>query len=230
MTVSPSAPPREAGTSQPATRPARRRISASHLLVAVVVVLAFTLNLLALQDRTATVQVAVADRPISAGSTFSTDNVRTVEIAGDFEGLASLVQQSQLQSFEGWVVERFVPEGGLIDVSMLVEPGAPTGLRSMSIPVEVEHAAGGTIGTGDRIDIISVVDGAARYVTTDVEVLGVSETESGSFGAAGSYHIVVAVDAEQALELAQAIKAASIEIVRSTGAPKIEEGVGVGDS
>lgn len=224
MTNAPSTVSREAGTSQPARRPVKRRLSASHFLIALVVVLAFVLNFLALQDRSATTLVAVADRPITAGSAFSIDSVRLVPVSAGFEGIESLVQQARLSEFEGWVVERSIPEGGLLDQSALVEPGAPSGLRSMSLPIAVAHAAGGTIVAGDRVDVISVLDGSATYVATDIEVIGSSALDGGSFGSIGDYHIVVAVDAGQALDLAGALESGSLEIIRSTGAPRIEAG------
>jgi hypothetical protein len=222
VTSAPSKVLRKAGTSQPARRPVKRRLSASHFLIALVVVLAFVLNFLALQDRTATTLVAVADRPISAGSAFSVDSVRLVPVTAGFEGLESLVQQAQLSGFEGWVVERSIPMGGLLNVSLFVEPGAPSGLRSMSLPIEIAHAAGGTIVAGDRVDVISVLDGSATYVATDIEVIGSSDLDGGSFGGVGDYHIVVAVDARQALDLAEALESSSLEIIRSTGAPEVE--------
>ena len=224
MTNAPSTVSREAGTSQPARRPIKRRLSASHLLIGLVVVLAFVLNFLALQDRSATTLVAVADRPITAGSAFSIDSVRLVPVPEGFEGIESLVQQARLSEFEGWVVERSIPEGGLLDQSALVEPGAPSGLRSMSLPIAVAHAAGGTIVAGDRVDVISVLDGSATYVASDIEVIGSSALDGGSFGSIGDYHIVVAVDAGQALDLAGALESGSLEIIRSTGAPKVEAG------
>ena len=224
MTNAPSSIKREAGTSQPARRPVKRRLSASHFLIGLVVVLAFVLNFLALQDRSATTLVAVADRPITAGSAFSIDSVRLVPVPEGFEGIESLVQQARLSEFEGWVVERSIPEGGLLDQSALVEPGAPSGLRSMSLPIAVAHAAGGTIVAGDRVDVISVLDGSATYVASDIEVIGSSALDGGSFGSIGDYHIVVAVDAGQALDLAGALESGSLEIIRSTGAPKVEAG------
>lgn len=224
MTNAPSTVQRQAGTSQPARRPVKRRLSASHFLIGLVVVLAFVLNFLALQDRSATTLVAVADRPITAGSAFSIDSVRLVPVPAGFEGIESLVQQARLSEFEGWVVERSIPEGGLLDQSVLVEPGAPSGLRSMSLPIAVAHAAGGTIVAGDRVDVISVLDGSATYVASDIEVIGSSALDGGSFGSIGDYHIVVAVDAGQALDLAGALESGSLEIIRSTGAPKIEAG------
>ena len=224
MSHKPSVISREAGTSQPARRPARRRLTVSHYLIAAVVVLAFVLNLVALQDRSATTLVAVADGPISAGSTFTADLVRLVPVASDFEGLPSMISDTRLAAVGGWVVQRSIPDGGLLDNSMLVAPGAPSGLRVMSVPVALNHAAGGTLGPGDRVDVISVTDRVAGFVAVDVEVVGVSDVSGGSFGSIGSYYIVLAVDAGQALRLAEAIDAGSVEVVRSTGAARIEEG------
>lgn len=220
MTHAPSKVAREAGTSHPARRPIRRRLSASHVLIALVVILAFVLNFLALQDRTATTLVAVADQPIAAGSTFSAGSIRFVPVPTGFEGIESMVQQNELSNYEGWLLQRSVKVGGLLDPSMFVEPGAPSGFRAMSVPVAIAHAAGGTITTGDRVDVISVTDGIAVYVVSDIEVIGISDVDGGSFSV-GEYHIVVAVDAAQALDLAAAIEADSLEIVRSTGAAAI---------
>ncbi len=51
-----------------------------------------------------------------------------------------------------------------------------------------------------------------------IEVLGVSQDAGGSLGGLNSYHLVVAVDSDQALALAEAIDSGSLEVVRSTGA------------
>lgn len=230
MTSSPRTVTREAGTSKPAGRRIRRRLSGNHLLIAVVAVLAFSLNYLALQDRGDTTMVAVADRPLVAGSVVSTSDLRFVSVDSDFGAIDSMIPQSAAAGYDGWILQGAVAEGDLINPSALIEPGAPNGLRSMSIPIAVEHAAGGTLVAGDRIDVVSVVDGVARYVAVGIELLGVSEDEGGSLGGLSSYHLVVAVDSDQALALAEAIDAGSIEIIRSTGANEPAGEVETGDS
>jgi Flp pilus assembly protein CpaB len=215
---------REAGTSQPAGRRMRRRLSASHILVALTVVLAFVLNILALQDRSASILVAVADRPISAGSVLSVDMVRLVSISTGFEGLDTLVTQGDIPAYSGWVVQRAIPAGGVLDRASLAEPGAPSGRRSMSLPIPMARAAGGTIVAGDRVDVITVSDGTARYVVAGVDVVSVPSAGSGAFGAP-DYHLVVAVDADQALALAGAMELGGIDVVRSTGAPPVVVGL-----
>jgi len=221
VTVTPSTKVREVGSQKPARRRIGRPLSAAHILIAVVVILAFVLNLLVLEDRGATTLVAVAGEPLAAGKALERSDLRLVPIESDFEGVEALVTEAELARLEGWVLSRAVPAGGLLDTSALVQPGSNSGLRSMSLPVPIEHAAGGTLVAGDRVDVISVVDATARFVATDLEVISVSESPSNAIGSISAYHIVVSVEAGEALELAQALDAGSVEIVRSTGAEDI---------
>lgn len=221
MSLSPSTKPREAGSSQPVRRRLGRRLSATHVLIAVVVILAFVLNLLVLRDRSSTVLVAIANQPLTTGSVLSRDSLRLVPIDAGFEGLDQLVTEESIAEFDGWVLDRGIAALATIDRADLVAPGERLGMRSMSVPVAMEHSAGGSLVVGDRVDVISVDDGAASFVATDLEVTGVSDSEIGAIGANSSYHVVVAVTAQQALSLAEALDAGSLEIVRATGADQI---------
>lgn len=228
MTVSPSTKQREAGSLQPARRRIGRRLSAAHVLISVVVILAFVLNLLVLQDRDATTLVAVADQRLVAGTPIEPSSLRLVPVDSGFEALPNLVTDQDLAGFHDWVLSRSIPEGGLIDRTALVEPGEGASLRSMSLPVPAEHAAGGALVEGDRVDVISVIEGEARFVAVDLEVVAVSDRASGAIGSISEFHVVVGVTAEQALDLARALDAGSIEVVRSTGADAITGGSGGG--
>lgn len=216
---------REAGTSTPAPKPVRRRPSTSHILIGLAAVLAFGLNYLALQNRDATTLVAVADGPIAEGTALSAGMVRLVPIPSDFDGIDHLIGEDEVSRLHGWIVGRSVADGELVGRAMLVRPGAGDGLRTMSIPVAVEHAAGATLGVGDRVDVISIVDGLPAFVANDLEVVSIAETTQGGLSGVGPYHVVVAVTSEEALALARAIHDDSIEVVRSTGA-----GSAAGDS
>jgi Flp pilus assembly protein CpaB len=221
VNVTPLVDTRGAGTS-PVAKPSRfRHPSLSHVLIALAVILAFTFNFLALQDRDRTVLVAVANGPLDAGTTVDPGDVRFVDIDAGFEGLASLVVEDSWTSVSGWVLTRPIPEGGVIALDALTRPLGGDGLRSMSVPVAREHAAGGLVEIGDVVDVISVVDGGPAYVVTGVEVVGVA-TESGGIGAAGGYFVVLSVDSDQALDLASAIDSGSLEVIRSSGAVPIE--------
>jgi Flp pilus assembly protein CpaB len=192
------------------------------VLIAIVVILAFVLNLLVLRDRSSTTLVAVADRPLTTGSAIGDDSVRLVPVDSGFEAIVQMVTEDKLDRFMGWVVTRHLAEGEVVGVSALVAPGDMTGLRSMSLPVPIERAAGGSLVSGDRVDVISVVDGQAGFVASDLEVTGVAEMADGSIGISAVYHVVVAVTADQALALAAALDSGSVEIVRSTGAARFE--------
>lgn len=86
-----STTPREAGTFPPASRATRWRPSLSHILIGLAAILAFSLNLLALQDKSSTTLVVVADGPISAGAVFTQEDVRLVPVPTEFAGLDSLL-------------------------------------------------------------------------------------------------------------------------------------------
>ena len=172
MSSSPSTLTREAGTSASTVRSIRRRPSLSHILVALAAFLAFGLNFLALQERDSTRLVAVSARPISTGSVLTEPDVRWVPISEDFEGSADLLFQGDIDDTESWIAGRSLAAGAVIDRSSLLPPGSSEGLRTMSVPVGAEHAAGATLTVGDRVDVISIVDGQARYVAVDLEVVG----------------------------------------------------------
>ena len=212
---------REAGSPKPVAGRVYRRLSTAHVLIAVVVILAFVLNLLVLSDRGAATLVAIAERPIPAGSPLETTAVRLVPVDSSFEGLPSLMRSEDLDRYDGWILKRSVPTGAVIGTADLVEPTDGEGLRVMSLPVAVEHAAGGALVPGDRVDVISVVDGVARFVAVDLEVASVADGSSGAIGSSSQYHVVVAVDGEEALSLAAALDQGSMEIIRSTGAAAV---------
>ena len=89
----------------------------------------------------------------------------------------------------------------------------------MSVPVDPEHAVGGALRVGDRVDVIEVQEDRATYVAIGLEVIGINESGSGgALDGLGSYSVTVAVDDATALRLAAAIRADRFELVRSTGA------------
>lgn len=217
MAQAPPTTVREAGTSTPTRRSVGRRLSATHVLIAVVVILAFVLNFLVLQDRSDSVLVAVADEAIPAGSVLDESSVTLVAVDADFVGLDALVSEDELAAQLGSVFTRSVPAGAPLALDSLTLADATNALRTMSIPVSIAHASGGSLVAGDLVDVIRVVDEAAVYVVQGLEVVAVADPEAGSIGASGGYHIVVAVDQEGALRLAEAIDAGSLELVETTG-------------
>ncbi len=209
--------------------PARRRpprLSAGSVVPVVLAVLAAAFGYEALQDRSATVEVPVARVAIPAGAPVDAADTRLVQVhAADQALTAGLLPTGQLG--QGWAAAVRIGAGQPITLSELTRPFEER-LGAMSIEVPVEHAAGGTIGPGDLVDVVLANgSGGARYVAQGLRVLSVAPNPSAAGvlgGSSSNYFIVVAVNKLTALRLSAAIGTAglggnggSIEVVRSTG-------------
>lgn len=212
-----------AGGLEAVRLPRRRwwtRISGAQIVMVIAGILAFLVNLTVLRARDDFVLVAVASDDVNSGVVFDVDrHVDLVELPADSVLASSAIGRDQLAAYDGMVLTASLRQGDLINASQLRDPAASADLRAMSLAVDTSRAAGGRIGVGDRVDVIAVADGVARYVLTGAEVIDRSEQgSSGSITGSRAFFVVVAVTADQALELAAAIEAADIQIVRSTGA------------
>lgn len=219
-------PSLEATRNEPAPirrRPWWSRVSAGQVFMVVAGILAFVTNFALLRGRDESVMVAVAARDINQGVAFSGDAVRMVEMDASDEILDTLVTADSVSRLEGRIVGVPLQAGELLNRSDLRAASAPLELRALSIGVDPQHAVGGAITVGDRVDVIAVDDKAARYVLVGAEVLAVPSTERRGLTGGGSFYVVVAVDAQQALEVSLAMRTGSIEVVRSTGAAIPEE-------
>ena len=198
----------------------RRRFSAGHLVVLVAGLLAALLNYAALRSGDHTVRVATAGRDVAAGEVLGDGALQFTDVRVDEGVLAGLLLPADAEGLTGHVAAAALAEGDLVRRNDLRAPSAPQAQRAMSLPVEVQHAAGGALVAGDRIDVITVAAGRAAYVVTDAEVLAVPQaaTRPGLVGA-GSYFVTIAVDDATALDLAEALRGdGGMELVRSTGA------------
>ena len=91
--------------------------------------------------------------------------------------------------------------------------------RSLTIPVSPEHAVGGHLRIGDRIDVFATFNaGDVRARTTAaaraVEVVGSVEAGGLITGEEATVGITVAVTPEEAARLAFAIRTGEIDIAR----------------
>lgn len=216
---------RDERTARPkATAPSRRRLSRGHWLTLAAGSLAFLFSFAALRDRRETVMVAVAREPIAEASELSLAAVRWVEVPADSPLAESLVSRSDLEAGR-LLAARSVAEGEPLTTAAVASDVPQDGLRSMSVPVAREHAANGTLRRGDRVDVIDLVGDEAVYVVTDAEVLAVGGDSAGSVTARpGQFAVTLAVDADGALRLTEALADDELEVVRSTGATPAEPG------
>jgi Flp pilus assembly protein CpaB len=215
--------PRVDAGNEPLAMPVRRwwtRLSSAHILIFSAGALAFIANLAVLRPSEIPPRVAVAATDLLPGTVFDpVVHVDFLPIVLDTEVLARLVTEDAAASLGGHVFVNRVSEGSVVGADALVASATADGRRIMSLPIDAERAAGGSLAAGDHVDVIAVEGGSARYVVAGLEVVGVPESRSGSFSASGKYHVVVAVDAEAALQLAAAMDTAAIQMVRSTGSP-----------
>jgi Flp pilus assembly protein CpaB len=210
-------------------RAVARRFSAGHVVLVVAATLAVVLNAAALRAADDRVRVAVAAAPIPAGATLREAAVRFADVRVDAGLLATLVAPDVLRERAAWVVTTRVSAGAPLRADDLRAPSAAAGQRAMSLPVPPEHAAGGALATGDRVDVIAVRDGAASYVVTGVEVLDVTgDGGGGALDNLRAFSVTIAVDDVAALRLAAALRTDALEVVRSTGAPPVAAGAASG--
>ncbi len=185
-------------------------------------VLAFVTNVMVLRSQEETRPVVVAASAIEAGRTLSATDFKVAEVDLEDDLFANLTPWEQASGLTGLVAARAIGAGQMVVAADVRSPAAPNGLRAISIPIDPEHAVGGALIAGDRIDLISVTEDASTYVLANVEVLAVPAEARGSLTGAGGYYLVVAVNADQALAVADAIRGGQVEIVRATGSTVIE--------
>lgn len=213
--------PRVDAGNEPFAMPVRRwwtRLSSAHILIFSAATLAFVANLAVLRPDALPPRIAVAAADILPGATFDpAQHVTFVPLATEPDVLGRLVSEEEVDSLAGRLVARRVQAGSIIELGMLLPPSSTDGRRIMSLPIDRERAAGGAISAGDRVDVIAVDGGVARYVVAGVEVVGVPEARAGTFSGSTDYHVVLAVDAATALELSAALGTGTIHVIRANG-------------
>ncbi|MDP9021693.1 MAG: Flp pilus assembly protein CpaB [Actinomycetota bacterium] len=210
------------------TRPHRRtltsRLSVGHVLMIVAGLLAAVTNFALLRAGDASFRAAVAANDLLPGQALTSDALTFTDVEVGDDVANSLIGPHDGDELVGSVLVNHIAAGELITRTDLRAPAAASGLRAMSVPLDAAHAVGGALRPGDRVDVIEVRDGIARYIAVSVEVLAVSDQSAGAIGGLGAYSVTVAVDADTALALAAAVNAGSLELVRSTGSDEAAVG------
>lgn len=211
---------REDATATPAA-PRRRigsRLSTGHVVMIVAGLLAALANVALIRGASDTVVALVAREDLPLGTAVTSSMLRPVDVQLDGATLGTLLRPDDLAAYEGQVTSVAIPAGAPVRLGDL-RPAATSepGLRRISVPIPRNQAVGGDLSVDDRVDVIQVVDGTARFIVADARVLDVATSDGGSLGATGSFFVTIGVDAETALCLASAIDAGGISMVLSTG-------------
>lgn len=169
--------------------------------------------------------VAVAAHEILPGESVTADDVTFVDLDATDAVLDTLVPDGDMSGVEGSIAVHRISEGELISVEALAQKAAPGGHRAMSVPVAESRAVAGELEAGDRVDVLTVVDGEATYAVKGAEVLSVDRPATGALGGGiEEFSVTVAVDDEQALAVVAGIDSGSIVLTRSTGADQDGQG------
>ena len=168
-----------------------------------------------LQDSDPGQRVIAATTELQAGTVVPPDALMAVTVDVGEEQGSRLVPAAELDSVVGQVVANHLMPGDIVGRSDLRQPAAPEDRRAIALPVPRERAVGGVLRTGDRVDVIAVEDGVARYVATGLPVI----TSGGGEGLdENSWSLTVSVDERDALALARALTDAEVMVTRATGA------------
>lgn len=179
-------------------------------------------NLAVLQGGRERVEVMVAARDLRAGEPVTPDRLEARSVPLDGTILEALLVPGDLDGTP-MVTATALPAGTPLRDADLRPVVAPAGKRRMSLPVDPARAVGGRIEVGDRVDVIHIVDGVARYVVSGAPVLEVNRPRGPlTLGETDRLSLTITVDTGAALCLARAIEDGSVDVVVSTGQQPID--------
>ncbi len=172
-------------------------------------------------DARATVPVLVAARDLPSDYALSAGDFVRAEVALPPELTSRYALASR--DLDGVALIRPVAEGEMIALSWVATSRYVGAGRAMTIPITAEHAVGGDLRSGDRVDVLATFDSGdvrARTVAVVEGVEIVSPVEAGGLvtGEASVIGVTVAVTSQQAAELTFAIRSADLDVVRVEGA------------
>ncbi len=204
---------------EPPKRNPLSRVTLGHVLMVLAGLLALVFNLAVIRGNQATIEVAVAAGEIRSGMAITDDLVTVRRIPDDRLLSDHLLGADGVDAAIGSVATRTIAPGEPILISDVRAVETRDGLRAMSVPVDKGRAVAGGLHRGDRVDIVAVDAGLARFIALDVEVIDVPTVDSRALGATSSWTPTLAVTDEQALRIAAALDSGEVHLVRSTGAP-----------
>ncbi|HEX2295189.1 MAG TPA: Flp pilus assembly protein CpaB [Actinomycetota bacterium] len=155
------------------------------------------------------------DEALDAGDLVPAEVKLPADVAAAYAGAG--------EDLEGAVLTRPLVAGELIPRAWLATGPAAVAGRSMTIPVTPEHAVGGRLRPGDRVDVYATFDsGDVRARTSllvrEVEVLDVVSTGGLVVGEEAVVGVTVAVTPSEATRLAFAIRTAELDVALVSGA------------
>ncbi|MGH2735344.1 MAG: RcpC/CpaB family pilus assembly protein [Actinomycetota bacterium] len=173
-----------------------------------------------LEGASGTVEVWVAARDLPASTALAPSDLRPLEarLSGELLGRYATVGTP----IEGVVLTRPVLEGEMIAEQALSDGPAAVAGRSISIPVDPEHAVGSDLRVGDRVDVLASFDSGDERARTKalvrgIEILDLVKSGGLVMGEESVVALTVAATPEESARLAFAIRNAELDVVRVDG-------------
>jgi Flp pilus assembly protein CpaB len=164
-------------------------------------------------------EVLVAAKNIQPGQTVDASFFRVTSVSLTQANLSHLITVSQESSYFGSVAAGPIGSGDFVSKSDFVN-GSKDGLRAMSIPIDKSHAVDGNLRVGDRVDVVD--ENGPSIIVSDIEVIGVDSSSTGSIGSTNSFNVTVAVNPDQASLIGGVVSKSKFDVIRSTGAAPID--------
>lgn len=148
--------------------------------------------------------------------------------AGDLQVVEVELPPGQSSSYlggtvalEGSILLRPVRAGELLAAAWVGEKASTTA-RSIAVPIDAEHAVGGVLRPGDRVDIFATFQRAGgeamtKLLVQNAEVEGLLRTEALVMDRETFAGITVSVPSEEAARIAFALRSSEIDVVRVEG-------------
>ena len=173
-----------------------------------------------LNEARATTLVWAAARDLPANSTLTPSDLEPVAVKLPSTLLVRYAPAAT--EVEGELTTRSLRAGELLPALSLAPAGSASGINSISIPVSPEHAVGGSLSPGDRVDVYATFDAAdVRARTTSIlrnaEVSDVIEASGLVVGGEAAVGIVVSATPRRAAAVAFALRTGEIDVVRTVG-------------
>lgn len=196
--------------------------------------LAFLAGRAVLSQQRTTIRVWAAAHDLSQDAVVGPGDLRLAEVRLGAEQLENYVGSAE--NLQGAVLTRPVRAGELISSGWVADSGGSAVSRSMTVPVALEHASGGDLQTGDRIDILATFNAGDARARTQMLLRGVEVLDVVTAGGLvvedeAVVGVTVAVTPEDAPRLAFALRTADIDIAKVTGqvGSGVPDGVDAGD-
>lgn len=209
-----STPADQPGPRRPAGTTVGRgpRVHRGWLVMVVAGLLAAVGNYMLLTGSAPGVQVAVVAADTPAGTPLPEVAIRYATIDVDDELAEPLVTAAELDAAGESMTRVRLPEGALLRHTDMGAPDTSGG--AMSLPIDASRAVGGDLVPGDTVDVLADLDGQVQVVVAAVEVLAVTRSGGGLSGVGSAFAVTLAVESDDALVLATALREAEVDLVR----------------